>query len=83
MTAAPLPEGIDGRSATIRFSIPGDYADYKFYQGEHGAVVEKFVDGDATPVGYYDITGRQLSGMQKGINIVKMSNGTARKIYIK
>ena len=83
VTAAPLPEGIDGRSATIRFSIPGDYADYKFYQGEHGAVVEKFVDGDATPVGYYDITGRQLSGMQKGINIVKMSNGTARKIYIK
>ena len=83
VTAAPLPEGMTGRGAHIRFEIPGDYAVYTFSQGDWDNVVEQFVDGDAVPVGYYDITGRQLNGLQKGINIVKMSNGTARKIYIK
>ena len=83
VTAAPLPEGVDYRSATIRFSIPGDYCDYKFRQGEYDGLAEQLVNGDAVPVGYYDVTGRQLGGLQQGLNIVKMSDGTARKIFIK
>lgn len=38
---------------------------------------------DAVPVAYYDVTGRQLNGPQQGINIVKMSNGTAKKVLVK
>ena len=83
VTAAPLPEGVTYRSANIRFSIPGDYCDYKFRQGESDGIVEQLVNTDANPVGYYDVTGRQVNGLQKGLNIVKMSDGTARKIYIK
>ena len=44
---------------------------------------EELVNTDAVPVGYYDVTGRQLSGLQQGINIVKMSDGSARKVYNK
>ena len=82
VTAAPLPEGVPYRSAVIRFSIPGAYVDYKFRQGDSG-IEEELVDTNAVPVGYYDVTGRQLSGMQQGVNIVKMSDGTARKVYKK
>lgn len=39
--------------------------------------------GDAKAVEYYDISGRKLSSKQKGINIVRMSNGTVKKILVK
>uniref|UniRef100_A0AB33J8E7 Uncharacterized protein n=1 Tax=Prevotella sp. GTC17260 TaxID=3236796 RepID=A0AB33J8E7_9BACT len=35
---------------------------------------------DATPVAIYSADGRQLSKMQRGLNIVKMSDGTTKKI---
>ncbi len=82
VTCAPLPEGLIGRTATIRFSIPGAYVDYKFSQYMNG-LEEELVNTNAVPVGYYDVTGRQLSGLQQGINIVKMSDGSARKVYNK
>ena len=34
-------------------------------------------------LGIYDIHGRQLPAMQKGLNIVKMSNGETRKVVVK
>ena len=84
VTCAPLPydDGVFGRSAVIRFSIPGAYVDYKFSQYICG-LEEELINTDAVPVGYYDVTGRQLSGMQQGINIVKMSDGSARKVFNK
>ena len=82
VTCAPLPEGVIGRKATIRFSIPGAYVDYTFSQYMDG-LEEELVNTNAVPVGYYDVTGRQLSGLQQGINIVKMSDGSARKVFNK
>jgi hypothetical protein len=35
------------------------------------------------PVGYYDIMGRQYDNPQQGINIVKMSDGSTRKVLVK
>ncbi len=29
---------------------------------------------------YYDLQGRRVTGLKKGVNIVKMSDGTVRKI---
>ena len=47
-------------------------------------VIETFTpDADAAPVQYFDLTGRQLDGPQTGINIVKMSDGSARKVLVK
>ncbi len=37
----------------------------------------------AVPVAYYSVSGMQSAAPQKGINIVKMSDGTVRKILIK
>ncbi len=47
------------------------------------AVDEIAVDPNAVPVEYYDITGRRYDSPQQGINIVKMSDGTTRKVLVK
>ena len=40
-------------------------------------------DSTATPIGYYTIDGRQTSSQQKGLNIVRMSDGTVNKVVVK
>ena len=40
-------------------------------------------DAEATEVGRYDLSGRKLAGLQKGINIIRYSDGTARKVLVK
>lgn len=40
-------------------------------------------DADAVPVQYFDLTGRQFDSPQMGINIVKMSDGSVRKVFVK
>jgi len=59
-----------------------------FYNSEKDSyynttAVEEIESEDATVVGYYDLQGRMLSKPQSGINIVRMSDGTVRKVYIK
>ena len=83
VTAAPLPDGVGYREAVIRFEIPGDYQDYKFMQGKANSVAEQFDGQDAVAVDYYDIMGHKLPSLQQGLNIVRMSDGTARKIFLK
>ena len=38
---------------------------------------------DATTVVRYNAAGQKLNGMQKGLNIVKMSNGEVKKVFVK
>lgn len=38
---------------------------------------------DATAVAYYDLKGRRLQSPQKGLVIIRMSNGTVRKVTMK
>ena len=54
----------------------------KLYNPSHG-IEEILTDEDAVPVEYYDIMGRKMEGPRQGINIVKMSNGTAKKVLVK
>ena len=54
----------------------------KLYNPSHG-IEEILVDGDAVPVEYYDVMGHQLEGPRQGINIVRMSNGTTKKVLVK
>lgn len=46
-------------------------------------VVAADSDGKAEIKDIYDLQGRHISSLQKGINIVRMSNGTTRKVIIK
>ena len=42
------------------------------------------VEGTAPAIcGYYDLSGRRLAGKQRGVNIVRYSDGTSRKIMVK
>ena len=50
---------------------------------EGGGVEELLMDGDAVPVEYYDVMGRRYDTAHPGINIVRMSNGTVRKVLVK
>ena len=57
ITANPLPEGVIGRKAIVRFAFPGAYLDYTFMQGDVGdlpddALYDFVVDGI-----YYKVTG--------------------------
>ena len=44
VTAEPLPAGMSGREAVVRFEFPGAYIDYTFTQGEGGG--GGFLKGD-------------------------------------
>ncbi|MCI7051515.1 MAG: leucine-rich repeat domain-containing protein [Bacteroidales bacterium] len=33
--------------------------------------------------GYYDLSGRRFSGQQRGLNIIRYSDGTSRKVMVK
>ena len=42
------------------------------------------IEGTAPVIcGYYDLGGRRLAGKQRGVNIVRYSDGTSRKIMVK
>ena len=41
--------------------------------------VEKFNDSE----GVYDLQGRKLNTMQRGVNIIRMGDGTTRKVIVK
>ena len=45
--------------------------------------LESVVDGVATEVARYDLSGRLVANPVKGINIVKMSDGTVKKVIVK
>ena len=44
--------------------------------------VESVTEEPAEVVGIYDLSGRRLSAPQRGVNILRMSDGTARKVII-
>lgn len=50
-----------------------------------GANVETVAssDKDAVVTGYYDISGRRLDNLTKGINIIRKSDGSAQKVIVR
>ena len=42
-----------------------------------------YVDSEPTEVMRYDLQGRRLDAPQRGLNIIKMSNGTTKKVVVK
>lgn len=51
----------------------------------NGETIILGVDGSQKPVAmqYYSLDGKKLSAPQKGINVVKMSDGTSKKVLVK
>ena len=47
------------------------------------AVEEIMTDSDAVPKEFYSVDGTRLDRPQRGINIIHMSDGTTRKVFVK
>ncbi len=47
----------------------------------HTAIIDNTIDHEDIPMEIFDSHGRKLDNMQKGINIVRYSNGIVRKVY--
>lgn len=87
---------MEGRNISLQsFKLETDYvgADGRVL-GDHWPVTATFGFVEAssvgvdtmepeTPVAYYSADGYQQSGLQRGLNIVRMSNGQVRKIIVK
>ncbi len=50
---------------------------------EYTAVDDIVVDGQANVIGYYTLDGKRISQPQRGINIIRYSDGTTRKVLMK
>lgn len=58
-----------------------EISDYK--QSETITTLDNLPSPNATPSAYYSLSGSKLDAPHKGINIMKMSDGTVRKLYVK
>ena len=45
--------------------------------------VEEIRTGNATPAAYYSISGKKMNSTERGLNIIRMSDGTVRKVVVK
>ena len=69
-----LIDQTDGRIVNAVLTPIGD--------GAHTGITAAGVNRTAKPEAYYTPDGRRLSSPQPGLNIVRMSDGTARKIVV-
>lgn len=51
--------------------------------GSDVTAIENVPSTAATVVAVYDLSGRSVEGLQRGINLVKMSDGTVKKVIVK
>lgn len=93
----PIPEGETTVSVTPDFEVTGveiqctasgdglplTLSIASITVKDNASPVPAILNGNATVVGYYNISGTEVSAPVKGINIVKYSDGTVRKIMVK
>ena len=76
-------------SRPLRNAMTGSYTDLYVNNADvfsfkvSTGVEETLTDENAVPVDYYDIMGHRFNSPQPGINIVRMSDGSSRKILVK
>ena len=58
-------------------------ANLRIPAGETTAIEALTGEGDATVVGIYSANGAQQRSLQKGINVIKLSNGKTQKVLVK
>ena len=53
------------------------------FDGEETAINGVEADSDAMIVAIYSLDGRRIESMQRGVNIVKLSDGKTKKVIVK
>lgn len=69
----------NGKSVVVRATL--HFVSVEEY--EKLTAIEEATTGGAEAVAYYNISGVRQHSLQKGINIVRYADGTARKVYVK
>ena len=49
----------------------------------NSVVAQDATDMESVPITYYTLDGIQLSAPQKGFNLIKMSDGQVKKVWVK
>ncbi len=60
----------------------GDFINIEEMGGED-AIAAIATNGNAEATGYYTTDGKQVPTLQRGVNIIRYSDGTARKVLVK
>ena len=55
----------------------------KTESGDPSGIEGVGTEGDAVPVAIYTTAGAQVNALQKGLNIVKFSDGSTKKVLVK
>jgi len=77
------------RTDSISHSATSDPSDYVTVNLANGSSVVTAIDQPAAFVNAadvaerYNLSGQRINGAQRGINIVRMKNGTVRKVLVK
>ena len=75
---------LDAGRVMLYVFVPGNgLCAYEIVDESASGVEGVVINGNATEVARYDIHGRQLSQPTTGINIVKYSDGSAKKVVVK
>ena len=70
---------IDGKTKEVINACKTKVKSY----AEHTGISDVTTATDSAPVTYYGVDGKRLNAPQKGLNIVRLSNGTSQKIIVK
>ena len=74
----------DAGRVMLYIFVPGNgLCAYEIVDASASGIEGVAIDSDAVEVARYDIHGRLLTQPTSGINIIKMSDGTAKKVVVK
>ncbi len=68
--------------ATKDYSEATGWKDFFFIEEIDTSGIEALTPDGADVVGYYTLDGKKLSAPQKGVNVVRYSNGSVRKVVV-
>ena len=75
---------IDAGRVMLYVFVPGNgLCAYEIVDNAATGIEGVAIEGNATELARYDIHGRQLKQPTHGINIVRYSDGTAKKVIVK
>ncbi len=70
---------------TLERIVKGDDLNFKDYEGSEPVAIETILaeEGAAAIIAIYTVEGHRVAELQPGVNIIRLSNGTTRKVFVK
>ena len=72
------------KGTIYKYKTTGGWKDFvNIVEGTPTGITSITTKEETSNVSVYDLNGRRLTEPQKGINIIKMSDGTTKKVFVK